>query len=182
MIKKEIVKYGLTMLVVGVIAATGLGFTYAVTKDKIAEQDRLSEAKAGIEAMPGITSPDELTLDEELTARAKEAVPEVQKVYVTELGTVITVEQKGYGGPMVLAVGINGSGAVVGMASVSNRETVGLGSRALVPEFFERFMSKSASDPLEVGEDIDAVSGATISSKAVTAAVKTALEAYERVR
>jgi electron transport complex protein RnfG len=180
--RKQIVHLGLTLFIVGLVAAVGLGLTYTVTKKKIAEQDRLSEAKAAVDALPGVKSPSELKLDNALAKKAKKKVPEVQKVYTTSKGTIITIQMKGFGGPMVLAIGIDKDGKVAGVASISNKETIGLGSKALEPAFLDKFKGKNDKSPLEVGKDIQAITGATISSKAVTNEVKTALKAYPQTQ
>jgi Na+-translocating ferredoxin:NAD+ oxidoreductase subunit G len=176
--RDKIIHLGLTLLVVGLVAAVGLGITYAATQKKIAEEDRLAEAKAAVDALPGVKSPSELKVDTALAARARKAVPEVQKVYTSDKGTIFTIQMKGYGGPMVLAVGIDRDGKVAGIASISNKETIGLGSKTLEPPFLNKFKGKDSKSPLEVGKDIQAVTGATISSKAVTNEVKAALKAY----
>lgn len=180
--RKQILSLGLTLLVVGLVAAVGLGLTYTVTKKRIAEQDKLSEAKAAIEALPGVKSPSDLKDEPALAKQAKKAVPEVRKVYTTDKGTIITIEMKGYGGPLLMAVGINKDGKVVGAASVSNKETIGLGSKAFEPEFLKQFNGKNIKSALEVGKDIQAVTGATISSKAVTSEIKAALKAYSQIQ
>lgn len=180
--KNQVVHLGLTLLVVGLIAALGLGLTYTVTKGKIALQDRLAEAKASADALPGVKGPAELKADPAKLKQAQKAVPEVQKVYTAGAGTIFTIEMKGYGGPLSLAVGIDGEGNVAGIAVVSSKETIGLGSKALEPAFLKQYNKKNAQDPLEVGKDVQAVTGATISSKAVTNEVKAALKAYQASR
>ncbi|MHB8895143.1 MAG: FMN-binding protein [Candidatus Geothermincolia bacterium] len=180
--RKQIVHLGLTLFIVGLIAAVGLGLTYTVTRKKIAEQDRLSEAKAAVEALPGVKSPSELKLETGLATAARKAVPEVQKVYTCSQGTIFTIQMKGYGGPLLMAVGIDKEGKVAGAASISDRETIGLGSKTLEPAFLKQFNGKDSKSPLEVGKDIQAVTGATISSKAVTGEVKAALKAFAEIQ
>jgi electron transport complex protein RnfG len=165
--RKEMIRLGATLLVVGLIAAVGLGLTYTVTEKKIAEQDRLSVAKASVEALPGVK---------------RKVVPDVQKVYSTDKGTIFNITTKGYGGPLSLAVGIDPQGKVAGIAVISNKETIGLGSKALEASFLNRFKGKSKADPLEVGKDIQGITGATITSKAVTNQAKQALKAYAASR
>ncbi len=180
--RKQIVHLGLTLFVVGLVAAVGLGLTYTATSKRIAEQDRLSEAKAAVDALPGVKSPSDLVAEPALARKARKAVPEVRKVYTTGRGTIITVESKGYGGPMLTAVGIDRDGKVAGAASISNKETIGLGSKALEPEFLKQFNGKDARSGIEAGRDIQAVTGATITSKAVVKQVRAALKAYSRIQ
>jgi electron transport complex protein RnfG len=176
--RQQVIRLGLTLLVVGLIAAIGLGLTYTITQKKIAEEDKLSEAKAAVDALPGTKSASELKLDDALLKKAKKAVPDVQKVYTSDVGTIFLIQMKGYGGPLVLAVGIGKDGKVVGIAPVSNKETIGLGSRALEKGFLKQYNGKTSSDPVQVGKDIQAITGATITSKAVTGEVRAALEAF----
>ena len=178
--RQEVLRLGITLLVVGLIAALGLGLTYVVTQKKIAEEDRLSEAKAAVAALPGVKAAAELKVDTAYLARAKKAVPDVQKVYTSDKGTIFLINMKGYGGPLVLAIGIGRDGKVAGIATVSNKETIGLGSKALEPGFFNQYKGKTSRDPVEVGKDINAVTSATITSKAVTGEVRAALKAYSK--
>jgi electron transport complex protein RnfG len=180
--RKEMIRLGATLLVVGLIAAVGLGLTYTVTEKKIAEQDRLSVAKASVEALPGVKSPAELKDEPQMLKKARKVVPDVQKVYSTDKGTIFNITTKGYGGPLSLAVGIDPQGKVAGIAVISNKETIGLGSKALEASFLNRFKGKSKADPLEVGKDIQGITGATITSKAVTNQAKQALKAYAASR
>lgn len=168
-------------MLVGLAAAVGLGFTYAVTRSKIEQYDKQVEAKAALAAMPGLTSVTQLEEDEGLEAKLKD-VEGVEKVYVSDIGYVFRVVMKGYGGPLALAVGVGKDGKVKGIAVISSRETVGLGSTVLEDKNVKRWLGKSGSDRLEVGEDIQAVTGATITTKAVTAEVRKALEAFALIR
>lgn len=176
--KRQVVNLGVTLLVVGLVAAIGLGLTYTITKKRIEEEDRLAEAKASASALPDVKSPSELKAAKALLEQAKKASPDVQKVYTSPAGTILIIKSKGYGGPLSLAVGIDNDGKVAGVAVISDRETVGLGSRALEPAYLGDFKGKSGRDQLTVGKDIQGITGATISSKAVAGEVKTALEAY----
>lgn len=177
--REQIVHLGVTLFIVGLIAALGLGLTYTVTRKKIQEQDKLAISKAAVEAMPGLKGPEDLKENAARLKLAKKKVPEVKNVLVSDKGSVFILETKAYGGPMRLAVGVDTEGKIVGIAVISNKETVGLGSRALEPSFFKKFDGKTTRDPLEVKKDIQGIAGATITSKAVTNQVKEALEAWQ---
>ena len=90
------------------------------------------------------------------------------------VGRVLIVESIGYGGPIDLVVGIS-DGQVTGVEVLKMSETPGFGEKVNDPEFTRRFIGLSASSPIEVGDDIDAVTGATISSRAISAGVKDAV-------
>lgn len=178
--KSDVVRMGITLLVVGVVAAVGLGLTYTVTKSKIEAYDRQIEAKASLAAMPGLTSTSQLEEDQVLEAKAQE-VEGVEKVFKSDKGYIFRINSKGYGGPLVLAVGVDLSGKIVGVAVVASKETVGVGSKVLEDENLKRWVGKTSKDKLVVGEDVQAVTGATITSKAVNGQVQKALQAYQQI-
>ena len=101
------------------------------------------------------------------------------------VGYVFTTSAKGYGGDIVTMVGMNSDGTVSGMDFLSISETAGLGMNADSDDFKNQFVGKSGeigvnkNAPAE--NEIQALTGATITSKAVTSAVNTALELYEEV-
>ena len=84
-----------------------------------------------------------------------------------------------------MMVGIDPDGAVTGVSIISNSETSGIGSKVMNNEtlangtkVLDQFIGKSAADgTLVVGTNVDAITGATVSSKGVTTGVNTALAA-----
>ena len=105
-----------------------------------------------------------------------------------ELGYVFSVTNpEGYGGDVSLSVGVRDDGTVNGYETLSISETAGLGMKAKEPEFKSNFKNKKA-DKFEVVKDgsgknddskVDAISGATITSRAVTSAVNSCV-AYSK--
>lgn len=90
------------------------------------------------------------------------------------LGYTVTVKPQGYGGEIEMLVGIEPGGSVVGIEIISMSETPGVGSRVKSdPDFLPQF--KGMTGTLTVGDNVDAISGASISSKAVTSGVNEAL-------
>ena len=104
---------------------------------------------------------------------------------VGEEGYVVTATDKeGYGGDIKITVGITADGTINGISILSITETAGLGMRATEPAFYEQYQGKQAekfvvSKDGGDGEPIDALSGATITSRAVTGAVNAALGYYQ---
>jgi electron transport complex protein RnfG len=81
------------------------------------------------------------------------------------------VASTGYGGPIVLLVGVDTKeGKITGLKVLEHQETPGLGSNVAEAGFLSQFLGKSLESPFRVGEDVQAVSGATISSRAVARA------------
>ena len=109
------------------------------------------------------------------------SVENVSDVYVADNGeAVITCHGKGYGGNITVMVAFNPDSSVKQIKITEQAETAGLGSKIVSePSFQESFAGLPAA-PFTV-DDIDAISGATISSKAVTAAVNSAIEAFNAI-
>ncbi|MDR1564812.1 MAG: RnfABCDGE type electron transport complex subunit G [Oscillospiraceae bacterium] len=101
------------------------------------------------------------------------------------VGYVIIASSTGYGGEIKLMVGINAEGVVQGVEILSMSETPGLGANAKKDKFISQYKGKDANKgELKVSKDggeIDAITAATISSRAVTQGVNQALERYKEL-
>jgi len=100
------------------------------------------------------------------------------------VGYVFLTSAKGYGGDIDIMVGIDTTGSVKGVAILSISETAGLGMNAKNESFLNQFKDKNSQiSVIKTGEpkdnEIQALTGATITSNAVTSAVNTALELYK---
>ncbi|MBQ6491453.1 MAG: FMN-binding protein [Atopobiaceae bacterium] len=95
------------------------------------------------------------------------------------MGYVIVAQSKGYGGQVPIAVAFDTSGNVTSITTMPNEETPGLGSRIAEESYIGQYVGLAAS-PISA-DDIDLISGATISSKAALSAFNIAVEAYEEV-
>lgn len=91
-------------------------------------------------------------------------------------GYVVTAQSKGYSGPVPMGVAFGPDGTITSVVGMPNTETPGLGTKVTDQEFSSQFVGRAA-EPLAI-DDIDAITGATISSKAALAAVNEAIEAY----
>jgi len=79
--------------------------------------------------------------------------------------------ERGYDGPIKMLVGMDTAGVLRGIIVTENREPYGYFSVDL-PEFAEQFEGKNIRDPFRVGEDIDAITRATISVRSASRAVR----------
>ena len=106
-------------------------------------------------------------------ARAGED-PNIRAAYQSEAGWVVHVVTSGYVGDISMLVGVSSGGVVTGLAVRDLKETPGLGGRALMDrEFLAQFRNTRGN--AAVGTDIDALTGATVTSKAVTRGVNSAV-------
>lgn len=103
-------------------------------------------------------------------------------------GAAITTSSKGYGGAVQVMTGIDENGRVTGVSILQHSETAGLGANAAKPKFLDQFITPEDKPQPESyaitkdGGEIDAVTAASISSRAVTASVNEAVEIFEILR
>lgn len=166
----------LVLVTICAVAGVLLGLVHSVTApaaERIA-QERAQLAYA--ELIPGATSFEDVECTTEGCTAALKALDDAGNV----VAYVIVAQSKGYGGQVPIAVGIDTEGNVVDVMVMSNSETPGLGTKVAHDSYIDQYVGFKA-EPVEA-DDIDMVSGATISSKAVLAAFNIATQAYEEVR
>ena len=98
----------------------------------------------------------------------------IRAVYKGETGFVIGTTTAGYAGPISMLIGVSSDGYVTGLQVRQMEETFGLGGEALTDWNFLAQFLKTEGDAV-VGENIDAISGATVTSKAITRSVNSAV-------
>lgn len=102
-----------------------------------------------------------------------------------KLGVIIQNYEKGYGGTVEILTGVNNDGEIVGVKILNHSETPGLGANATNESFRNQYKGKSGnikvSKTTSSDTEIKAISGATVTSKAVTNAVNKAVLVAEKV-
>lgn len=166
------IAFSLTMICVCVALAVSL--SYALTRDKI-EEKRIATERAAIAAVFG---------RDDIGYRALEGTPDdVTAVFeVTDadgnvFGYAVSVSPSGFGGNIDMIVGIGTDGKITGVNITALSETPGLGSRVNDANYLSQY--NGTGGKLTLGSDIDAISGATISSRSVLAGVNRALAAVD---
>jgi NosR/NirI family nitrous oxide reductase transcriptional regulator len=84
-------------------------------------------------------------------------------------------EGQGYGGPVDMLVGINPQGEITGAEIIAQRETPGFFRLVLSHNLIGQFIGLKFNDPLSLGQDVDAVSGATFSAEGVASSIRSAV-------
>ena len=165
----------LVLFVIAVVVAGLLSFTNSVTKDKIAENVKLQQDQAKQEVCPGA---DEFR-DLEYSKGNVKAVFCAMKGEELQ-GWCVNVTPSGYGGTIDMMVGVTKDYKVSGVKVISNSETAGLGAKCTDDTF--RAQYKGKDDTVKVikngtpkDDEIVAITGATITSKAVTSGVTDAV-------
>ncbi len=169
--KGQMLPITLKLLAICFAVALVVAGVFALTKDKIAENEKAEEMSAVQSVFPDM---DKLTAID--NAEGVNSFSEVKKNGEV-IGYYANVSPNGFGGAIVLAVGLEPDGKLAGVKVISHSETPGLGSRVAEDNFLSQYEGKSGT--LTINKDIDAITGSTVSSKAVTEGVNTAIKAYE---
>ncbi len=176
----DIIKPGLVLLLITVVAAVCLGFVYNITKEPIEMQKQTAKA----ESMKTLL-PDASEFKDEIKPEDGSLVQEITTGYANGdiNGYVLLVAPKGYAGSIEMLVGIDTEGVLTGISIVNHSETPGLGANCENDSFKNQFVGKSGLINVTKGEpgadEIQALTSATITSKAVTAGVNEALDYFE---
>ncbi|MBQ8766294.1 MAG: FMN-binding protein [Clostridia bacterium] len=180
---KEVLVPTLSLFLICTIVTLLLAITNSVTEPQI-EKLQIETANKTKSAVLSVAD----SFSDEKTAELDGVAYTYYEGYDAEenvIGYVFTTSAKGYGGEIVTMVGVKADGTVSGMDFLSISETAGLGMNADADEFKNQYVGKSGeigvnkNAPAE--NEIQALTGATITSKAVTEAVNIALELFEEV-
>lgn len=163
MSKKTVVTPILVIVVVSfLLFGANMVFSKVAAENAVKEREEMM-----LTLLPGSTS----FAAEEFEASENTAI---KSVYKADNGFVIESTAYGYNGDITVMVGVSNEGTVTGLVVRDLKETRGLGADALTDTaFLSQFLGTSGE--AAVGTDIDALSGATVSSKAVTKAVNSAV-------
>lgn len=182
------------LFAITLIAGFCLGGVFEITKEPIEQAQQAAKIAAYKEVLPDASDFVEDGMEEKIAASAEDLMAQgFGNVYIdtaaqavdasgNPVGYVVSSTSKdGFGGEVKLSVGINGEGMVTGIAFLSIAETPGLGMNATGDGFKGQFAGKNA-ETLSVTKtgapaenEIQAMSGATITSSAVTNAVNAAI-------
>ena len=182
------------LLVTCVIVAGLLGWVNSITAGPIAAITKANTeaAMVAVVADPESTFSDKLEITQAMTDAAaayKTTVTEAYQVTASDgsaAGYAVKVSASGSQGTIVMMVGVDAEQAVTGVSIVTNAETSGIGSKVMGNEplpasgvgVLDQFIGMShANGDLAVGTNVDAITGATVSSKGVTTGVNGALAA-----
>ncbi len=169
---KYILKLAVILLIITAVVAGLLGLVNMLTADKIAE-NTAKKAKDAMQTVLPSASYEKLEV-------TKEGISEA---YKAENGYVVRLNAMGFGGAIDMMVGVDLSGTVTGVSVISHSETASLGAECTREDWRGQFAG--ATGNLQVTKDggtIDALTGATVTSRAVTDAVNRAVEFVKEVQ
>lgn len=171
--KKYIFRLTLTLFLITAVTAGLLAVVNRITEDKIDELTRQKAEQAMQEVLPA----------KQYTPIEADAEGITAAYLAENAGYVVRVSVNGFGGAIDMMVGVADSGAVSGVSIISHSETASLGANCVREDFRTQFTG--ASKPLAVrkdGGEIDALTGATVTSRAVVKGVNLALAFVGEVR
>lgn len=170
---KQTLRLSLSLLIIASAAALVLSLVNSLTADTIAEHAAAKRQAAMLAVMADADAFSELySTDKTITG-----ITGAYKGTAFQ-GYCVEVAPNGFGGAISLMVGVDKGGSVTGVAILDHSETAGLGSKADSPDFLGQYVGKSGTITVNKGGNaINGISGATITSKAVTEGINTALNA-----
>lgn len=198
--KNTIIKDTLILTLITLVAGGLLGMVYEVTKEPIAQQAEKEKQEAykavfeDADSFEVCVEADDADLAAYLTENGFEAqtvneVMEAKDASGETIGYALNITtSEGYGGDISFSMGVTLDGTLNGISILDINETAGLGMNATKDEFKGQFAGKRV-DAFEVTKsgaasdnEINAISGATITSKAITGGVNAGLCAFEYVK
>ena len=190
---KYIITLTVTLLITCLVVAAALGGVNAITKDKIAAinwENTVTAMKAVVADPDNTEFSDALENTDAMTAAAESAGGTLDSVYEVltggeNAGYAIKVVASGSQGSIEMMVGVDAEGAVTGVSIVDHAETAGIGTKIMENEplasgtgVLDQFIGMTGEITVNSGDNaVDAVTGATTTSKAVAAGVNAALAA-----
>ncbi len=163
---KESTKMIVVLVVVSLLAATSLSMVYEKTRPTIEENKRIELKNSLGEVFP-LGDRFEENNELALISEGREGIKKMFDGYDKEdnkIGVVLLMDTIGFAGSIRMLVGVDNSKKITGMKILEHLETPGLGERITEDEFLNQFTGKPIT--LQI-EDVDAITGATISSTAV---------------
>ncbi len=172
---KNIKNIIVTTIILTLICAVATG-ALAFTNDLTAKRIEKLAAEAEQKAMSRVISADKY--EQDTVSLNGEHTYYTAKSGGKTVGYIFTVSSNGYGGAVKVMTGVGTDGKVIAIEVLdASNETPGLGQNVTKDSFWEQF--KGQSGELAVKQEVTPVTGATISSKAVTESVNQALRLYD---
>ena len=196
--KNKIIKDALALTLITLVAGVALGGVYEITKDPIAKQEAQAKAEAYEQVFTDAAAFEAVEMDDTLTKTIRDQLDQegykaqsIEEVMRAEdqsgetLGYAFTVvTSEGYGGDIQFSMGVQNDGTLNGISILSIGETAGLGMNADTPAFKDQFVGKQVEklqytkNGATQDDEINAISGATVTTNAMTNGVNAGLCAF----
>lgn len=165
---RDILKPTLVLLIVCVVISFFVALTFHMTEDTIKAIEKETNDNLMNQVLPGSNSFDEI----DTMIKTHNSNVTINNVYKSTKGYVFNLVTKGYAGDVTVFVGITNEGQINNIQLGKNSETPSVGKKAEEKDFTNKFIEKNTDQNLS--EEIDTITGATITTKAVIEAVQEA--------
>lgn len=162
---RDILRLSITLALVGILSASLLTYIHGVTAPIIAERQEAEYRQALELFFPDFDSFENEQHDGDYFDLIYDSSGNL-------IGIMSTIQQQGYDGYITYNLAVDGEGVILGLLIISHSETPGIGDIITTDSFKEQFIGKSYEDPITAGEDVDIVSGATVSTSAMISSVR----------
>lgn len=196
--KNKIIKDALALTLITLVAGVALGGVYEITKDPIAKQEAQAKAEAYEQVFTDAAAFEAVEMDDTLTKTIRDQLDQegykaqsIEEIMRAEdqsgemLGYAFTVvTSEGYGGDIRFSMGVQNDGTLNGISILSIGETAGLGMNADTPAFKDQFVGKQVEklqytkNGATQDDEINAISGATVTTNAMTNGINAGLCAF----
>ena len=172
----KMLQLGLILALYSVAACAGLAFVYSGTAKVIARRQQtdlettlgeLFPAADSFMPITGVISPNPSVVIEEDSSFAALCDGKI-------IGAALRIQGSSYGGAIKILVGVGADNRISAVRVLEHKDTPGLGANAVKPAFYNQFTGKSSRDPFEPKNDVNVITSATITTKAVADSVKAA--------
>ncbi len=166
---RDIIRLSITLAIVGILSASLLTAVYNVTEPIIVQRQEEEYRQALEEYFPGFDHFETENIEDDYFDLVYDQSGDL-------MGIMSIIIQPGYEGNIVYNLAVDSDGEILGLIVVSHSETPGIGDVITTDSFKGQFIGKSVEDPLAAGEDVDIVSGATISTVAMINSVRRVID------
>ncbi|NCB92163.1 MAG: RnfABCDGE type electron transport complex subunit G [Clostridia bacterium] len=195
----KIIKDALALTLITLVAGVALGAVHGITEEPIKKQEAMAKEEAYSAVFSDADGFEQVQITKELSAQLREnldvagygaqSINEIQQAVDgsgESLGYAFLVTtSEGYGGDIQFSMGVKSDGTLNGISILSISETAGLGMNANTDEFKNQFADKNVEkftytkNGAKEDSEIDAISGATVTTNAMTNGVNAGLCAYQ---
>ena len=183
---KFVLKVAGTLTVISLVVAALLGVVNMVTEDKIdaINAEKTNQALAAVAPEGAEFTPVELS---DAAVSAASAYGTLDSMYeMSTGGYAMKIVASGSQGSIEMIVGVDGNKALTGVSVVNHSETGGIGTKVVNNDpntagtpVLDQFIGMSGAGSLVVGKTVNPISGATVTTKGITAGCNAALAAVE---
>ncbi len=165
------------LFIICLVISAALSVTYQATAPQIEKINKETADAARLEVLPEADS---------FTAVEGDLPEGVSEYYIADndSGVVVTTQTRSFGGTITVMVGIDSDGVITGVRVTDHSDTPGLGTKAHDPDYLTQYQGLTETenaDNIKKDDQVDEVTGATVSSNAIYHCVNYAVDAYDEI-